>query len=349
MIPFHALALLLSVVAAAPTKSTPNYNNLTVAIVRAEPANWPTPLMNKRWDGVSFNLDATVTKGVGLVEEAARNGANLVVFPELWFPGYPKGIADPVSLAPLLENYIDNSLVLNSTDWQSLVQAAVSNQIYIAPAFSRKENGALYMGQALISPNGTAFVRHKLRSSGGEREIWSDGTMDELQVLETPYGRWGILECWEHFHPSMTFRMQAQAETLHIAAWPYTPDAADATAAYWESLEVNLAAARTYAVNSGAPLVFASVGNARFLDAQGLDLTVVDAATSTQEVPLVYQSFNTTGLTKTVPYTADGEQSWAVLQQMVDGFPSYIPKVSGDFVTRQVHLIQDLLATTQSI
>jgi hypothetical protein len=99
-----------------------------------------------------------------------------------------------------------------------------------------------------------------------------------------------------------------------------------------------------YAVNANAPLVFASVGNARYLDAEGLDLTVVNAVTPTEELPLLYQSFNTTGLAQTVPYTTDGEQSWGILQQMVNGFPSYIPTVVGSFVTRQTHLIEDLLA-----
>lgn len=65
-----------------------DYSNLTVAIVRAPPANWPLPVMNKKWTGVEFNLNATVDKAVNLIEEAAGAGASLVVFPELWFPGY---------------------------------------------------------------------------------------------------------------------------------------------------------------------------------------------------------------------------------------------------------------------
>ena len=89
MLILPCLAALLSTAAAAPTaKSTADYNNLTVAIVRAEPANWPMPLMNKNWTDVHFDLNVTVGKGVELIEEAASNGANLVVFPELWFPGY---------------------------------------------------------------------------------------------------------------------------------------------------------------------------------------------------------------------------------------------------------------------
>lgn len=89
MLLFPFFALLVGSTAAAPTsRPTPDYNNLTVAVVRAEPAGWPMPLMNKNWTGIQFDLNATVLKGINLIEEAAANGANLVVFPELWFPGY---------------------------------------------------------------------------------------------------------------------------------------------------------------------------------------------------------------------------------------------------------------------
>ena len=121
-----------------------------------------------------------------------------------------------------------------------------------------------------------------------------------------------------------------------------TPDAADLQAEPFKSLEINLAAARVYAVNSIAPLVFASVGDARFLDAQGLDLSVVEAKTSTEEQPLLYHSFNTSRLAETVPYTIDGEQSWGVLQQIYDSFPNYIPKVVGTFVQRRVNPTSDV-------
>ncbi|KAH6625547.1 aliphatic nitrilase-like protein [Boeremia exigua] len=327
---------------------TAEYNNLTVAIVRAEPAYWPMPLMNKNWTGHAFNLNATVAKAVALIGEAAENGANLVVFPELWFPGYPKGMADNVTMRPWLESYIDESLVIKSPQWSALVRAAIENKIYVVPGFSHKENDALYMAQALISPDGTYLVRHKLRPSSGERGVWSDGAATDLKVIATPYGRWGILECWEHFHPAMTFNTQSQTETLHIASWPYTPDEAEESAAYWESLEVNLAAARVYAVNAQAPLVFASVGNARFLDNEGLDLNVVQASVPFTQQPLLYQSFNTTGLASTEPYTVDGEQSWGVLREMLSGFPSYIPKLVGSFTDRKIFSVSRLLTLANS-
>ncbi|ATZ56735.1 hypothetical protein BCIN_13g05670 [Botrytis cinerea B05.10] len=328
------------------TVSAPDYNNLTVAIVRAAPANWPMPILNKNWTGVEFDLNATVAKGVTLIREAARNDANLIVFPELWFPGYPKGLADNVTIADHLQNYVDNSLVIGSSQWQKIIETVKNESIYAALGFSHKEDGLLYMGQALISPEGEVLLlRHKLRPSGGERGIWSDGTKDELKVVATPYGRWGILECWEHFHPAMTFITQAQIETLHIASFPYTPDANDSGALSWESEEVNVAAARTYAVNSGAPFIFASVGNVRFIDSSGMDLSVTPLSTSIETVPLVYQSFNTTGMAATEPYDADAQQSWDVLEEIKTGFPSYIPKVHGNLVPHEEFPISGLLAS----
>ena len=68
--------------------SVPDYNNLTVALLRAPPANWQLPLMNMNWTNIQFSLNDTVDKGIDLIEEAPGNGANLVIFPELWFPGY---------------------------------------------------------------------------------------------------------------------------------------------------------------------------------------------------------------------------------------------------------------------
>lgn len=123
-----------------------------------------------------------------------------------------------------------------------------------------------------------------------------------------------------------------------------TPDAGEPLAQPFESLESNLAAARVYAINANAPLVFASVGNVRFLDAQGVDLAVVEAAVSTVEQPLVYHSFETKGLAETAPYDSDSEQSWGILQQIVKSFPAYIPKVEGGFVVRRLNPIAEMLA-----
>src|SRR5581483_4516459 len=39
---------------------------------------------------VALHRDATLKRGVELLEESARHGAKLVAFPETWVPGYPE-------------------------------------------------------------------------------------------------------------------------------------------------------------------------------------------------------------------------------------------------------------------
>ena len=41
---------------------------------------------------VMFDKDACLEKAIRLIEEAAQNGAELIVFPELFLPGYPYGM-----------------------------------------------------------------------------------------------------------------------------------------------------------------------------------------------------------------------------------------------------------------
>jgi nitrilase len=85
------VAVMTSCVAAATCNltatDTTDYSNLTTALVRAPPPGFPLPLLSRNYTGLHYDLNATVTKAESLIKEAASNGANLIVFPELWFPG----------------------------------------------------------------------------------------------------------------------------------------------------------------------------------------------------------------------------------------------------------------------
>jgi len=74
--------------------------SLKVALVRAPPPNWPLPLGNKNWTGITINISESVDAGIALINKAKSRGAALIAFPELWFPGY---VADqPRSLVHLM-------------------------------------------------------------------------------------------------------------------------------------------------------------------------------------------------------------------------------------------------------
>ena len=70
-------------------------------------------------------------------------------------------------------------MVVGGPEWTRLIAAITEAEIYAGITFSQKSGDNLFMSQALIRPTGDELIfRHKLRPSGAEREIFSDGTVD---------------------------------------------------------------------------------------------------------------------------------------------------------------------------
>jgi len=111
---------------------------------------------------------------------------------------YPKGNDADTWFEEHVVDYIENSMEVGSMQWKSLLAAAKANSIYVDLGISEKTNSSIYMGQAIVSKYGEVLHhRQKVRPSGAERDIFSDGSMDGIKTIDTSYGRWGILECWE--------------------------------------------------------------------------------------------------------------------------------------------------------
>lgn len=97
-----------------------------------------------------------------------------------------------------LPNYIENSFVVGDDNWNRLMDGVVSAGVYAQINFAERKDNYLYMAQALVSPIGDILVhRHKLRPSGTERALFTDGTIGEIVAINTSFGRVGLLECGE--------------------------------------------------------------------------------------------------------------------------------------------------------
>ncbi len=198
---------------------------------------------------VFLDLDSTIDKTIKLMKEAAQQGVELIAFPETWIPGYPWWIwlSSPAMGMQYVQRYHDNSLIIGSTEFGRLAQAARELGIWLSFGFSEKANGSLYMGQALIDDQGQVVkTRRKLKPTHVERSVFGEGDGTDLAVMETPIGNVGMLCCWEHFQPLSKYAMYAQNEQIHIAAWPSF--SIYRGAAYALSAEVNNAASQVYAV-----------------------------------------------------------------------------------------------------
>jgi nitrilase len=196
-----------------------------------------------------LDLDAGITKAIGLIKEASEKGAQLIAFPETWLPGYPWFIwlDSPAWGMQFIQRYHDNSLVYGSPQADRLAQAAKEHHIMVVMGHSEKSGGSLYMGQWIIDAEGRPVAtRRKLKPTHVERTIYGEGDGSDLSVYDTDVGRVGALCCWEHLQPLSKYAMYAQNEQVHIAAWPSF--SLYRGGAYALGAEVNNAASRVYAV-----------------------------------------------------------------------------------------------------
>ncbi|KAL4904310.1 hypothetical protein BDW74DRAFT_178895 [Aspergillus multicolor] len=320
-----------------------------MAMVRAPPPDWPLPIYSYNWTGVMPNLNSSIDKAIEYMHEAKDNGANWITFPELWFPGFPKGSSYNNWTHTHLPAYIANALVVGSPEWTRLITTIKETHLYAALSFAQRSADNLFMAQALISPLGdTLIFRHKLRPSGSERDIFSDGSIDQLKVITSSHGRVGLLECGEHSYPSMTFPMQAQAENFHIGPFPYMGDRGDNRYLWWEGAEANTGAVSHYSNIAGAWSFVAAVGYSFVTSPFAQVVADISAETSFEERPMLYfsldieqEGFDTAGVRT---YDADSQAGWAVLRQINEAFPKYIPHDEGNLVPRRNISVDYLLS-----
>ncbi|WP_304454854.1 carbon-nitrogen hydrolase family protein [Nocardiopsis sp. YSL2] len=213
-----------------------------VAAVQAEP--------------VWLDADATVDKTLALIAEAAARDAALIAFPETWIPGYPLFLwLGPVAgQMPSIARYHANSLTVDGRHLAAIRQAARRHGITVALGYSEKDHGSLYMAQSVFGADGALVLhRRKLKPTHVERTLFGEGDGGDLVVADTPLGRLGALNCWEHLQPLVKFAMYAQHEQVHVAGWPSFGLYRGLAHALGE--EANMAVTQTYALEGGCFVV----------------------------------------------------------------------------------------------
>ncbi|MGO1543861.1 MAG: carbon-nitrogen hydrolase family protein [Gulosibacter sp.] len=197
-----------------------------------------------------LDLDGSIDKAISLIEDAAKEGASLIGFPEVWLPGYPWYAwleAPALWMGKYAQRYFDNSLEYGTAQADRIAAAAKEHNIMVSMGLSERSGGSLYIAQWLINHDGRTIVqRRKLKPTHVERTIYGEGDGSHLIVSDTDLGRMGGLCCWEHFQPLSKYAMYSQHEQVHIAAWPSF--SLYEGGAYALGPEVNTSGSRTYAV-----------------------------------------------------------------------------------------------------
>ena len=177
---------------------------------------------------VYLDREATVASAVAWVEEAAANGAELVVFPEAFIPGYPAWIwrLRPGGDWDLTERIhallLEHAVDLSGDELRPLHAAARQHGVTIVCGMDERDGQlgrtTLYNTMLVIGPDGTLLNRHrKLMPTNPERMVWGFGDASGLKVVDTPCGRLGTLICWENYMPLARYALYAQGIEIYIA------------------------------------------------------------------------------------------------------------------------------------
>jgi predicted amidohydrolase len=196
-----------------------NRSRIIAAIVQAE---------------VAPNLEAGLALTAELAREAANSGAELIVFPETWLPGYPAWLDvcrdaalwnhAPVKavFARLAENSVAipgpalDSLAATAREVGATLVVGISERVAQGPG-----RGTLYNSLVTLGPDGRLLNHHrKLMPTYTERMVWGAGDAEGLRAVDTPAGRVSSLVCWEHWMPLARQALHESGEDIHVAVWP---------------------------------------------------------------------------------------------------------------------------------
>lgn len=179
---------------------------------------------------VFMNKQASIEKACRLIKEAGSNGAQLIVFPECFIPGYPSvwtvgwdSEAVAWSKAHLLVQ--DSALMIPSPDCEILCEAAKNAKAYVILGCNEMDNRpgsySVYNTLLYLTPEGTILGKHrKVMPTYVERLYHGLGDGSDLEVYETAIGRIGGLICFENHMPLIKAMMMTQGQHIHAAAWP---------------------------------------------------------------------------------------------------------------------------------
>lgn len=172
---------------------------------------------------VFMDRAATLAKAVDVIHEAARNGAELIAFPEAFVPGYPfwAMALDPMSINPFVQRLYAEAVEIPSPALDPICAAARQHGVSVCLGLSERAGGTLYNSQLFIGPEGQIVGRRrKLVPTSHERMVWGRGDGSDLRVFDLPFGRTGALICYEHANALFRYALTAQGEEIHIAMWP---------------------------------------------------------------------------------------------------------------------------------
>lgn len=177
-----------------------------------------------------FDTPRMLTKFESLSADAAARGARLIVFPEAFIGGYPKGsyFGAPVGSRSaegreLYRRYFDSAIETPGpeTDRMASLAGRLGADIIVGAVERAPRSdgaGTLYCTALAFSADGRFLGRRrKLMPTAAERIIWGVGDGSTLAAFDCAVGKTAAVICWENYMPLLRMTQYAQGVQYYCA------------------------------------------------------------------------------------------------------------------------------------
>lgn len=175
---------------------------------------------------------AGVEKVIDFVGRAAKEGADLVAFPETFLSGYPFWLllTDGLRFNEARQKqayaaYLDAAVETGGPEIARVIEAVRDAGVFTYLGVSERGSGAgrgtVWCSLLAIDPaKGIVSAHRKLTPTFHERLVWGAGDGHGLRVHDVAGIKAGGLICWENWMPQARHALYAEGEELHISVWP---------------------------------------------------------------------------------------------------------------------------------
>ncbi|MFF7245873.1 nitrilase-related carbon-nitrogen hydrolase [Embleya sp. NPDC008237] len=174
--------------------------------------------------GYLFDTPRTLAKAHDVIAEAAQRGARVVVLPEAYLGGYPKGLTFGVTVGARttpgreeFRRYFESAVTVPGPETDALAALAQDLGIHLVVGAIERCGGTLYCVALFLGPGGFLGKHRKLMPTAGERLIWGMGDGSTMPVIDTGNGRVAAAICWENYMPLFRTAMYAKGVDLWCA------------------------------------------------------------------------------------------------------------------------------------
>lgn len=138
------------------------------------------------------DVDRGVSKAVGIIEAAARDGVDLLVFPDAALGGYIGDLRSPDldDLPPALDP--------DGPELAAIAEAARDMTVCIG--YTERDGDVHYNAAACLTGDGVLGWHRKVHQPAGESKAYAAG--DRFSTFSTPVGRIGMLIDYDKTFPS---------------------------------------------------------------------------------------------------------------------------------------------------